>query len=209
MSGAPTAPARSTRTLLGRFAEGAPPVSEAGAAVTIVLRDGAREPEVLLIERTVNPNDPGSGQVALPGGRVDPADATLAATAIRELGEEVGLLASDLDGPPRFVRTELAARFGLRVAIFAAALDPMARPPAVASPREVAHVFWLRGGALAETRRVFTETVRGRAEVPAAVVDGHLVWGFTRRILRDFFELPPEGDEGGPMFAPARSTAGP
>jgi 8-oxo-dGTP pyrophosphatase MutT (NUDIX family) len=208
MSGAPSAPAGSARTLLDRYPVGAPPVSEAGAAVTIVLRDGLREPEVLLIERTVNPDDPASGQVGLPGGHVDATDASLAATAVRELGEEVGLLASDLDGPLRFVRTELARRFGLRVGIFAAALDPLGRPPAVASPREVAHVFWLRAGALRETHRVSTETIRGRAEVPAAVVDGHVVWGFTRRILRDFFELPPEGDEGGPIFAPGRATDG-
>jgi len=208
MSGAPSAPIGSTHALLDRFPVGAPPVSEAGAAVTIVLRDGLRGPEVLLIERTVSPTDPASGQVGLPGGRVDAVDASLAATAVRELGEEVGLLASDLEGPLRFVRTELAARFSLRVAIFAAALDPVGRPPAVASPREVAHVFWLRAAALAETRRVFTETVRGRAEVPAAVVDGHIVWGFTRRILRDFFELPSEADEGGPIFAAGRSTAG-
>ena len=202
MSDRPEGPRGSVRGVIGRFEEGAPPASAAGAAVTMVLRDGRTDVEVLLIERTENPTDTASGQVALPGGRVDVADATLAETALRELAEEVGLLSSDLVAPLRFVRIELAARFGLRVAIFAAELGPAGRGPTVASPREVAHIFWLPASALATTRRVPMETGRGRVEVPATVVDGHVVWGFTRRILRDFFALPPEGDAGGPAFAP-------
>lgn len=188
--------------LLARFPEVAPPVATAGAAVTIVLRDGASEVETLLIERTERPTDPASGQVAFPGGRVEDSDGSLLATALRELEEEVGLTESDLRAPPRYVSTEHAVRFGVRVGVFAAALGADTNPPTVLSEDEVAHVFWLPRSALTETRRVHRETGLGLVEVPATVFEGHILWGFTRRVLRNFFGLPSEDESGGPAFAP-------
>ena len=60
------------------------------AAVALVLRQ-APALELLLIKRSSSEDDPWSGQMALPGGRRDPADAGLQHTAIRETHEEVGL----------------------------------------------------------------------------------------------------------------------
>ena len=179
---------------VGRFSRGDPPIGSAGAAVTLVLRDGSADVEVLLIERAVSPEDPGSGQVALPGGRVAGRDASLAATAVRELEEEVGLATSDLVGPLRFVRTRAAARFGLQVAVFAGVIAVEGGPPVRRSPREVAHVFWFPQGRLAHVRWVPAETDRRASEVPASVFEGHVVWGFTRRVLLDFFGYPVDGD---------------
>jgi len=198
--GTATRPA-GAEALLGRFAVLHPPVSTAGAAVTIVLRDGSAEVEALLIERTVNPQDPASGNVALPGGRVEEHDGSLAATALRELNEEVGLGAADLAGPLRFVGASLARRFGLRVGVFAARLAPTAGPPSIGSPREVAHVFWLPRSALEATRLVSEELDGAERRVLATVHENHVVWGFTRRVLREFFELPSEDGSDGPAFA--------
>ncbi len=44
------------------------------AAVAIVLREGAKGIELLLIRRSEHPDDPWSGQMAFPGGRHDPED---------------------------------------------------------------------------------------------------------------------------------------
>jgi 8-oxo-dGTP pyrophosphatase MutT (NUDIX family) len=191
--------------LLGRFSEGAPPVGRAGAAVTIVLRDGRSEVETLLIERTERPTDPASGQVAFPGGHVEDSDSSLAMTARRELEEEVGLTENDLAGPLRFVSLQTAARFGLTVAVFAGEIGPTAAAPSALSQDEVAHVFWLPRSALGTTVSVDRITGYGARPVPATVYEGHVLWGFTRRVIRDFFELDPEGDVGGPAFAPGRS----
>ncbi len=187
--------------LLGRFEVLAPPTSTAGAAVTLVLRQGAREVETLLIVRAENPDDPAAGDVAFPGGHVAEEDGSLIATALRELDEEVGLTAADLAGPPRFVGTELAPRFGLTVGIFAAEMAPVARAPSPRSPEEVAHVFWLPRSALGTSRRVVRQTSRGAIEVNATIEGGHVLWGFTRRILRQFYGLPAEDERYGPAFA--------
>ena len=195
-----TAP-RSLDGLLQRFEPVVPPVSAAAAAVTIVLREGDRDVEVLLIERTSRSDDPASGQVALPGGHVGEGDGSLVATALRELEEEVGLTATDLGGAPRYVTTHFAARFGIHVAVFAAPLAGAAGTPSPRSVEEVAHVFWLPRFVLGTTQRVHRETPQGWREFNASIVDGHVLLGFTRRVLRQFFELPTEDDLIGPSFA--------
>ena len=187
--------------LLHRFPVLTPPVSTAGAAVLIVLREGQHEVETLLIVRAANPEDPGSGQVAFPGGRVAEGDGSLVTTALRELEEEVGLTATDLAGPLRFIGTQPARAFGLTVGIFAAALGPVAQRPRARSPEEVATVFWLPRSALAESRKVTRTTALGATEVRASVVHGEVLWGFTRRVLRQFFGLPTEDEPSGPAFA--------
>lgn len=187
--------------LLARFPEVSPPVSTAGAAVSIVLRQGLKEVETLLIVRATHPTDPGSGQVALPGGRVDDGDGSLASTALRELEEEVGLSRTDLAGPLRFVGTQPARAFGLTVGVFATVLGPVAGRPSPRSPEEVATVFWLPRSALAVTHKVTRDTVIGPTEVRATLVHGEVLWGFTRRVLRQFFGLPTEDELSGPAFA--------
>src|SRR5207248_637661 len=61
------------------------------AAVAIVLRDGVRGAEFVVIHRAHRRGDPWSGHMALPGGRQDAADSDLRATAVRETREEVGI----------------------------------------------------------------------------------------------------------------------
>lgn len=178
-----------------------PPVSTARAAVTIVLRQGATDVEVLLIERATNPRDPASGQVALPGGRVDARDGSLAETALRELEEEVGIPSSDVLESLCFVRTQEARRFGLEVGVFAAALSATARAPTARSAVEVAHVFWLPRGRLDRNEPTVQLTSRGTLPVNATRYEGHVLWGFTRRVLREFFAFPSEDEPVGAPFA--------
>ncbi|MGA7476474.1 MAG: NUDIX domain-containing protein [Thermoplasmata archaeon] len=201
-----TAP-QSLSDLLSRFPALTPPVSTAGAAVTLVLREGRSEVETLLIERAERPEDPASGQVAFPGGHVAEGDGSLAVTALRELDEEVGLSRADLAGELRYVSTVLAIRFGLKVAVFASALSADAHPPTARSVEEVAHVFWLPRSALAASRPIERETSRGLAEVRATVFEGHVLWGFSRRVLCQFFGVANEDELIGPVFAPRLPAA--
>ncbi len=59
------------------------------AAVLVPVYDGPEGPTLLLIRRTTTVNHP--GQVAFPGGRPEPGDADLLATALREAHEELGI----------------------------------------------------------------------------------------------------------------------
>lgn len=66
--------------------ESAPPTT---AAVLVPVTDRA-EPGVVLTQRTESLRNH-AGQVAFPGGRADPGDVDLVATALREAEEEIGL----------------------------------------------------------------------------------------------------------------------
>lgn len=143
--------------------------------------------ETLLIQRTERPGDPSSGQVSLPGGRFDPADPDLGHTALRELGEEVGLGANDLVVPPRFVGLFPAPTLGLDVAAFASLLRDDAAAAWARDTEEVAGVLWLPETELERTHRIRRSTARGPAEVEAALFGDHVIWGFTRSLLRTTF----------------------
>lgn len=60
------------------------------AAVALLLTDAPVR--LLLIRRAERLGDPWSGHLALPGGRRDPVDVDLVETAIRETGEETGVV---------------------------------------------------------------------------------------------------------------------
>ena len=175
------------RALLERYPDSTPPSSAAGAAVTIVLREGRTDVEALLIERAMRDEDPASGQIGLPGGHVDSVDQTLRDTALRELEEEVGLGVRDLNSPPRFVQIQDAPRFRLKVGVFAAELSSSPPPTPSLSPKEVASVFWFPRSALDSRSRVSRETPLGAREVDAVLFDRHILWGFTLRVLSEFF----------------------
>ena len=71
-----------------------PPDSARKSAVLMLVADGPRGPEMVLIERAHDMRSH-AGQVAFPGGAADPGDDGPAATALREAQEEIGL---DPDG---------------------------------------------------------------------------------------------------------------
>jgi 8-oxo-dGTP pyrophosphatase MutT (NUDIX family) len=182
--------------LLDPYSEDPPDDGRWQAAVMIVLRDPVDGPadggaEVLFIKRAENPRDTWSGHMALPGGRREPADATLADTAVRETREEVGV---DLSGARLLGRMERLRPGNPR-------LPPVDITPYVAlapdavrvSPNhEVAAYFWIPLELLRRAGRsaVYSlDLVEGRREWPAFPYEGHLIWGLTERILSRFLLL--------------------
>ena len=165
------------------------------AAVALVLLDGsppATGLEILLIRRAERPDDPWSGQIAFPGGRYEPDDPDLLATAIRETREETGvdLTSAERLGPldDLYPRTATLPPVVVRPFVFAL----VRRPPPLVPSDEVQRAFWLPLSRLGEAgvRRDITLTLRGvERTFPAYLVDDELIWGMTERILTPFIEL--------------------
>ncbi len=183
--------ARLDRALAGRaplLAERDEPFKE--AAVALILRPLADDDaEVLLIRRAVRAGDPWSGQIGLPGGRFEPDDASLEATALRESFEEVGI---DLraDGRVLGALDEIRPRTPVLPPIivrpYVVVLD---RSPALVLSDEVAEARWVRlRELLVPGARVNTSvTVRDyRMQVDAYRHGDFTIWGMTERILTTF-----------------------
>jgi 8-oxo-dGTP pyrophosphatase MutT (NUDIX family) len=60
------------------------------SSVVLLFREGAKGAEVLMMKRAEREGDPWSGHMAFPGGRQDPGDKSIFATAVREVREEMG-----------------------------------------------------------------------------------------------------------------------
>ena len=162
------------------------------AAVAVVLHDGDEGLETLFIHRAVRAGDTWSGQIAFPGGRRDPGDADLLATAIRETGEEVGV---DLSSAERlgvlddlYPRTPVLPPVVVRPFVFALT----ARPTIVVSS-EVQDAFWASFRALQAPGVASTVTVDHpgipRRVLPAYTLGNRTIWGMSERILTPLISL--------------------
>ena len=163
------------------------------AAILLVIRereDG--EPELLMIKRAEVERDPWSGHIACPGGRMEPQDADLSETAIRETLEETGVNVVR-DGRMIGQLDDLSPT--------TMALPPIVIRPFVAIVRadveivpsdEVALAFWVPLALLLARHPWGTEIVhvRGAALTVSAFQHGvYTVWGLTERVLRQFVGL--------------------
>ena len=179
------------RGVAGRAPTIAPPIDGVKhAAVAVVVAPGAGGPELLFIERARNPGDYWSGDMAFPGGRRDPGDATIEETARRETAEETGV---EL-GPPTARLDDYDARTGRRswplvVSPFVHVLDDR---PATTPNHEVAATVWIPLARLLDpasvTRHRYPRGGGVNAVVPGLRHGDHVIWGMTLRMLASFTE---------------------
>lgn len=147
---------------------------------------------VLIIQRAPYPDDPWSGHMGLPGGRREPADDDLVATAIRETAEELGvrLDRSMLVGPLEdvFPRTRVASPFLVRPFLFW-----LPARQALTLSDEVASAEWLPLARLLDPAiyQTMTLTVGGNSRtVPGYALDAdRFIWGMTERVLTPVLEV--------------------
>lgn len=154
------------------------------AGVMIVLYDHAGAPHLVLTKRTEYPGHH-SGEVSLPGGRHEPGDPDLLATALRETHEEVGILPATLEilGPLDDVETRVS---GFTVQPWVS-YHPGGRPRMRPDPGEVARVMEVPLARVLETDQVLPpDPPFGVLRYPLL---GEDVWGLTARILRTFTDI--------------------
>lgn len=150
------------------------------AAVLILLRHGAFGTEVLLTRRSaqlsLHPGD-----IALPGGSVDPEDMDRVDTALRETWEEIGVPAEAVDVLGQL--DEYEGVTGWRVAPVVGVLNrPVKLDP---SPHEVEGIFWISLRFLTQCfgMKSFFRSGRARHSHRFALSPSQEVWGMTAGML--------------------------
>jgi 8-oxo-dGTP pyrophosphatase MutT (NUDIX family) len=122
------------------------------------------------------------GQVALPGGKVDPEDSSLLATALRETHEEIGIASPSirvLGALPSFPTST-----GFFVIPFVGFLpEPVELTPDQSEITRVFRAPLLPFAAVGEQREVKVQSWAWR--VPSYAIEGEIVWGATAAILHE------------------------
>ncbi|TDO01500.1 MULTISPECIES: CoA pyrophosphatase [Halomonas] len=183
------------------------------AAVLLPIVD--RPEPTLLFTRRADHLNTHSGQVAFPGGKREPQDSDLLATALRESLEEIAL-------PPERVEllgrlSEVVSLHGLRVTPWVGLIPPDL--PLVPDPGELDAIFEVPLSHFLEDQRTHTDVIRvdGRDYyVPSYRTDGHVIWGLSAMMLVELlaegfgmpislFERPP----GELLYLPERRVSRP
>ena len=162
--------------------------AHASVLLAIVMRE---QPMVLLTERTAHLSTH-SGQVAFPGGRADPQDATPADTALREAHEEVGLAREFVEVLGNLATYVTGSSFIITPVV------ALVRPDCVLAPNpyEVADIFEVPLAFLLDPsnhrRHVFDRDGVHREWFSMPYQDGpknHFIWGATAGMLRNFYRF--------------------
>jgi 8-oxo-dGTP pyrophosphatase MutT (NUDIX family) len=127
-----------------------------------------------------------AGEVSFPGGRQDEGDTELTITALREAEEEIGLPRDAVEIVGALKPTPTIAT-GYAIYPFVGVIEPGLQW--TLSAREVAQVLEL---PLRDVQVGYKRQRLVRRGIPILtdtyVVDGHLIWGATARILSDLFD---------------------
>lgn len=147
--------------------------------------------DILFIERT-NKGTHG-GQIAFPGGKMEPEDQNLWATALRETKEEVGIPSQKI--------THLGALTEVYIPVsnyivypYLGWFDDLQKPQLINEIAEVEDSFWAPVSLILDDnaiQRTDIETNRGRKikDIPYFEVNNKIVWGATALILNEIRHL--------------------
>ncbi|MFT6097952.1 MAG: 8-oxo-dGTP pyrophosphatase MutT (NUDIX family) [Arenicella sp.] len=164
------------------------------AAVSIILRDGEHGTELLMMQRAKHENDPWSGQMSFPGGKIEREDADSKAAAVREAFEEVGAELTDDD----FIG-QLDDLYGLKINdVFSVHIACFVFKPQreldLLANYEVADMVWLPISVLDDRANAFDykHPKDPALSMPAVMIDqskGQILWGLSLRMLANLHEL--------------------
>jgi 8-oxo-dGTP pyrophosphatase MutT (NUDIX family) len=171
----------------------------AAVLVPLFLGAEARDPHVVLTRRRADLRRH-AGEISFPGGRRDAEDRDLTATALREAEEEIGLDRSRVELLGALAPT---STFATNYVIHPFVGTVPAGTAWQLSAREVDAVLELPLEAVRAGRTRTRMERRGITfETDTYVVDEHLIWGATARILETLLErLRTDGPDGGLSLA--------
>lgn len=155
------------------------------SGVLILLYEKQAEPHIVLIERPIYKGTH-SGQIALPGGKVEESDKDIVHTALREANEEVGVLMDDVE-----VVGQLSDVY-IPVSNFL--VSPVIgfvnyAPNFIAQEREVADIIELQLQKLINTQHLATDNIKLsnglKLQVPVFQFNQKTIWGATALMLNE------------------------
>ena len=180
------------------------PLREAAVLMPLVWHDAAWQ--LLFIRRASNDKDRHSGQVAFPGGRKDPTDASAEETALREAHEEIGVHPNKVSLLGRLYDYTTISYYKVTPVV-----GTVEWPQALTLQQsEVSRAFTIPLQWLAQRDNF---TLRGRDELdpdtarrhPIIVYepyDGEVLWGASARMTMNLIKTIDEGK----MILPARKN---
>src|SRR5579863_2328094 len=159
-----------------------------GAAVLMPIFKLDDELHVVYIRRSEHVESH-RGQVAFPGGRVDPTDESLLHTALREAQEEVGIDPASVEVLGG-IEGSVARTSEIYVTPFVGVIPAAAGLRA--DPREVAAIFFVPMSALEDSSYRGTYRFRRQSgessEHPAIFYNDQVIWGLTLRFTEEVLQ---------------------
>ncbi|MGO1748894.1 MAG: NUDIX hydrolase [Marinobacter sp.] len=164
----------------------------AEAGILVPVTDDPGNPEMIFTLRSENLSTH-RGQVAYPGGKRDPGDLSLAATALRETHEEIGL-------PPDQVEiisplSQVMSLHGILVSPYVGVVPE--GHPLEANPGEIDSIFRVPLSFFLEDRRERTDAIPFQNQtihVPCYRWDRYQIWGLSAVVLVDFLNAVYDAD---------------
>jgi len=131
------------------------------------------------------------GEISFPGGAMDPEDPDLVFTALREAGEEIGLLSDHIEVIGRL--DDIVTISSFHVSVYVGEIDPQHSPYAwLPHAHEVAEILEVPIDHLLDDANL-VEVPRQR-DGQLVIMEGfrfgeHVIWGATGRMLRNFLDV--------------------
>jgi 8-oxo-dGTP pyrophosphatase MutT (NUDIX family) len=157
------------------------------AAVLLPLYGWPDDPGLIFTERRADMRRH-AGEISFPGGRRDEEDTDLAATALRESQEEIGLDPAVVEIGEALPPTATFVT-GYRIHPFVGHIPHPRELSLEPNPAEVETLLTFSLDMLREGYEIRRLVRRGvPIHTPTYEVEGHLIWGATARILDDLLE---------------------
>lgn len=164
------------------------------AAVSIILRDRGQSTEFLMMQRAYDDRDPWSGQMAFPGGKFDPTDATIYDAAVRETEEEISVSLQNEDYLGQIddcYGITVNGKYRVHVSCFVFKPDREFKP---VGNYEVADLVWVPLSVMTDSKRKhrLKHPADTSKNFPAVILNedkNQILWGLSLRMVLSLFEL--------------------